>query len=271
MSKTLIVTGCSRGIGRHIAVRMSGLGWSVWGTLRSEAGREELEKAGVKVLNVDVTDSTQVMSAVASVLRQDGKIDAFVANAGVGSFGCFETLSDSQVRQMMEVNFFGVLSCSRAALPALRQSKGRFIVIGSVAGRRGAPGASGYNASKFAVGGWAEGLAYEMKPFGVSVSLVEPGPVETGFFDTRWGGDVPEGSPYANMTDQLIEKLDTVKKQWVDVGDVGHEVEVLLTVAKPSFRVVVGYKNKVQIMACKLLPDSWWRAIVSRVVGLREK
>jgi short-subunit dehydrogenase len=107
-----------------------------------------------------------------------------------------------------------------------------------------------------------------MQPFGVSVSIVEPGPVETGFFDARWGGDVPPGSPYAKMTEQLIEKLDTVKKQWVDVADVGHQVERLLTATKPAFRVIVGYKNKAQVMVSQQLPESWWREIVRRAVGL---
>ena len=268
VTKTLVVTGCSRGIGRHIALRMAALGWSVWGTLRSESGREELESAGVRVLNVDVTNETQVVEAVAAVVREDGKIDAFVANAGIGTFGCFETLIDTQIRQMMEVNFFGVLSCARAVLPSLRQSRGRLVVISSVAGRRGAPGASGYNASKFAVGGWAEGLSYELEPFGVSVSLVEPGPVETGFFDARWGGEVPEGSPYEKITEQLAKKLDGVRNKWVDVADVGCQVERLLTVSNPSFRVVVGYKNKAQVILNKKLPESWWRAMVRRAVSL---
>jgi len=268
VTKTLVITGCSKGIGRHVAIRMALLGWSVWGTLRSEAGREELESAGVNILMVDVTDAAQIEAAIASVISEDGKIDAFVANAGIGIFGCFETLSDEQIRKMMDVNFYGVLSCARAVLPSLRASKGRLVVISSVAGRRGAPGGSGYNASKFAVGGWAEALSYEMEPFGVSVSLIEPGPVKTGFFDTRWGGNAPEGSPYAEITEHLIQRLDGVRKKWVDVSDVGRQVERQLTSAKPSFRVVVGIKNKAQVTVSRQLPEPLWRAIVRRAVGL---
>jgi len=265
MSKVVLITGCSRGIGKAAALSLVAQGWTVVGTLRSAKGREDLEAAGIHVISMDVTDAEQVERGIREILDQYGRLDALVANAGQGLFGCFETLSESQTRTVMEVNFFGVLQCARLALPALRESQGRLVVISSVAGRRAAPGSSLYNASKFAIEGWAEGLSYELDPFGVDVVLIEPGPTESGFFEQKtWGDRSVEA--YAPLNERLAELQSKVTSKCVPVEVVTRAIERALTQRNPPFRIPTGGNTKLQLVAKGSLPERWWRGLVKGAV-----
>jgi NAD(P)-dependent dehydrogenase (short-subunit alcohol dehydrogenase family) len=265
--KVVLITGGSRGIGQAAALRLAKAGWTVVATLRSEAGREVLEKAGVHVLRMDVTAPDEVRAGVAQIIADHGRLDALVANAGVGLFGCFETLSEEEARQVMEVNFFGVLACAREVLPHLRKGQGRLVVISSIAGRRSAPGSSLYNASKFAIEGWAEGLSYELTPFGVKVVLVEPGPTESGFFDTNATGSRAV-EDYAPLNARLEELQSGVKAKCVPVGVVTRAVEKALTFKNPPLRMPTGANTKLQLLVKGGLPDRWWRGLVKTAVKL---
>lgn len=265
MAGVVLVTGCSRGIGHETALRLAELGWTVIGTLRSDAGREALEAAGVETVQMDVTRPEEIAQAVESIVEKHGQLDALVANAGRGLFGCFETLEEQQTRDLMDVNFFGVLNCAREVLPHLRERSGRLVVISSIAGRRAAPGSSLYNASKFAVEGWAEGLSYELAPFGVQVVLVEPGPTESGFFDVKWWGK-RKVSAYTPLNARLQELQASVKDKCVPVGVVVDAVVTALTARKPPFRIPTGTNTKLQLLAKSSLPERWWRGLVQKAV-----
>ena len=265
--KVVLITGCSRGIGQAAALRLATAGWTVVATLRSETGREVLEQAGVNVLSMDVTAPDQVRAGVAQIVAEYGRIDALVANAGVGLFGCFETLSEAETRKVMEVNFFGVLDCAREVLPHLRERQGRLVVISSIAGRRSAPGSSLYNASKFAIEGWAEGLSYELTPFGVKVVLVEPGPTESGFFDTNATGS-RELAAYAPLNARLDELRAGVADKCVPVEVVTQAIECALTLKNPPLRMPTGTNTKLQLLVKGGLPDRWWRGLVKTAVKL---
>lgn len=265
--KVVLITGCSRGIGQAAALRLARAGWTVVATLRSETGREVLEQAGVNVLSMDVTAPDQVRAGVAQIVAEYGRIDALVANAGVGLFGCFETLSEAETRKVMEVNFFGVLDCAREVLPHLRDRQGRLVVISSIAGRRSAPGSSLYNASKFAIEGWAEGLSYELAPFGVKVVLVEPGPTESGFFDTNATGS-RELAAYTPLNARLDELRAGVADKCVPVEVVTQAIERALTLKNPPLRMPTGTNTKLQLLVKGGLPDRWWRGLVKTAVKL---
>lgn len=265
MAGVVVITGCSRGIGHDTALHLAEAGWTVVGTLRSETGRSELEEAGVEVVMMDVTQPDDISRAVAEVVEKHGRIDAFVANAGRGLFGCFETLEDSQTRDLMEVNFFGVLSCAREVLPHLRKSSGRLVVVSSIAGRRAAPGSSLYNASKFAIEGWAEGLSYEVAPFGVKVVLIEPGPTESGFFEVKWWGR-REVNAYDPLNARLEELQASVKDKCVPTEVVVRAIDRALSQANPPFRIPTGTNTKMQLLAKSGLPERWWRGLVQKAV-----
>jgi len=265
MSKVVLITGCSRGIGQAAAIRMAKAGWSVVATLRSETGREILEEAGADVLLLDVTNPQQVRAGIEQIIRSYGRLDALVANAGRGLFGCFESLSEEETRQVMEVNFFAVMDCAREALPHLRESKGRLVLISSVAGRRSAPGSSLYNASKFALEGWAEGLSYELEPFGVKVVLVEPGPTQSGFFDVKWSGS-RQVEAYQPLNARLQELQGKVKDKCVPVEVVTEAIERALDASNPPLRIPTGANTKLQLIAKNNLPERWWRGLVRSAV-----
>ncbi|RME25718.1 MAG: SDR family NAD(P)-dependent oxidoreductase, partial [Deltaproteobacteria bacterium] len=146
----VIITGCSRGIGHHAALELARRGWTVVGTLRGDAGREALEAGGVEVEHLDVTDAARCAAVVDAVRRRHGRLDAVVANAGRGLFGCFEDVDDDEIRALFEVNLYGAMHIVRPALPALRETGGKVVLMSSIAGRRGAPGSGSYNATKFA-------------------------------------------------------------------------------------------------------------------------
>ena len=269
-NRVVLITGCSRGIGKAAALHLKKAGWTVVGTLRSEKNRETLEAAGVEICQVDVRNPGEVESCIAEIIQRHHRLDALIANAGYGLFGCFEDLDDPQVRDMMEVNFFGVLSCARLALPHLREHQGRLVVIGSVAGRRSAPGSSIYNASKFALEGWAEGLSFEVETQGAHIVLIEPGPTVSGFVQSRTRGTRSGTGPYADLTLRLERLQETVFEKADPVETVLEAIDFALEAPDPPLRIPTGRQTRLQILAHTVLPWKLWRALVrNRLASVR--
>ena len=268
MSRRVLVTGCSRGIGHHTALALAAEGWTVIATLRDETGQEALEAAGVQVVYLDVVDRVRVEQVVARITTEHAGLDALIANAGVGLFGCFEDLDPDQVQAVMAVNFFGALNTARACLPHLRASQGRLIAISSVAGRRSAPGSSLYNASKFALEGWAEALRFELAPFKVPVVLIEPGPTRTGFPTAKGTGSKTGTGPYAAITARLRALQAETLEHPEPVSTVVDAVRVALEAPNPRFRVTTGRDTRAQILAHRFLPWRAWEALVRRKLDL---
>ncbi|MCX5065009.1 SDR family NAD(P)-dependent oxidoreductase [Micromonospora lupini] len=187
--QTVLITGTSTGIGLEIALGCAGAGWRTVATMRDVARADRLraaaDSAGVSdlidVRPLDVTDPDAVDGCVEDVIGAYGRLDAVVNNAGAGHVGTLEQDSIDDVRAVMEVNFFGVLHVSRAALPHLRASRGRLVTVSSVGGIVGQPFNEAYCAAKFAVEGYLESLAPLAATTGVRVTVVEPGAVASEF------------------------------------------------------------------------------------------
>lgn len=181
-----LITGCSSGFGREIALAVLAAGGRVVATARNLASLQPISAAApdrVLALPLDVTQPAQIAAAVASATGRFGAIDVVVNNAGYGLIGSVEEMPEREYRAQFEVNFFGLVAVTRALLPAMRaRRRGSIVNISSVAGMIGHPGSSFYSASKFAVEGFSEGLRAELAPFGVHVMTVEP-----GFFRTEFG------------------------------------------------------------------------------------
>lgn len=268
MSKVVFITGCSGGIGRATALALAGRGYRVGATLRSESRRAELEAAGVTVLRADVTRTAQILEAVDRLVGEEGRLDAVIANAGRGIFGCFEDVDADQVRAIFDVNVFGAMETARATLPHLRASRGRLVIISSVAGRRSAPGSSAYNASKAALEGWGEALALELDPLGVSVVLIEPGTTESGFVAAAGSGRWVGTGPYAAISERLRE----IRKESFASPDpasvvVGAIIDALER-PDPPLRMPTGRGTRAQILAAQLLPWPIYRALIRRKLRL---
>jgi NAD(P)-dependent dehydrogenase (short-subunit alcohol dehydrogenase family) len=182
-----LISGCSRGLGRSLAEAVLAGGGRVAATARDAAslrGLEALAAERVRGYALDVEREDQVQAVVAAVLRDFGRLDVLVNNAGYGLAGAVEELSQAEARAQFETNVFGALALTRAVLPPMRAQRGGHILqISSASGFVASAGLGLYNASKFALEGFSEALAQEVAPFGIRVTIVEPGP-----FRTDWAG-----------------------------------------------------------------------------------
>ena len=182
--KTWLITGCSSGFGQRLALAAAQRGDQVVATARNFGTIKAMaEPFGGRMLTLplDVTDPAAAKAAVAQAEAAFGGIDVLVNNAGYGLFGAIEEGSPEEYRPMFEVNVFGLIETTRAALPVLRRSGGMIVNMSSGAGIAGSGGGGYYNAAKFAVEGISEALAGELAPFGIRVLIVEPGPFRTDF------------------------------------------------------------------------------------------
>ena len=183
--KVWFITGCSSGFGRALAARVLAGGAQAVLTAREPTALADLAHAGpdrVLTLALDVRDPEQCRAAVARAEKRFGRIDVLVNNAGYGYQATVEEAEDAQIRAVFETNVFGVFNITRAALPGLRQRRsGCILNIGSIAGLVGFAGSGFYAATKHAVEGWSDALAAELKPLGVRVACIEPGPFRTDF------------------------------------------------------------------------------------------
>lgn len=187
-SKIWLITGVSSGFGLSLAQAVAAAGDTVVGSVRKEAQGEAFVKncgGNSSFVRMDVTIAAERKAAIAKVLKDHGRIDVLVNNAGYGLFGAVEEVSDAEARAQMETNFFGALALTQGVLPSMRaQKSGHIVQISSIAGFAGTQGLGLYNASKFALEGFSEALAQEVAGLGIKVTIVEPGP-----YRTRWAGD----------------------------------------------------------------------------------
>ena len=187
MTKTWFITGANRGIGAEIASAALAAGDRVVVTGRSRQACVDAfgpDSDRVLTLSLDVTDAGQIAAAVEAAVAHFGRIDVLVNNAGYGHLGMFEETAEADIRAQFETNVFGLFAVTRAVLPVMRrQRSGHVFNLSSLAGQRGGATASIYCATKFAVEGFSESLADEVKGFGIKVTIIEPGFFRTDFLD----------------------------------------------------------------------------------------
>jgi NAD(P)-dependent dehydrogenase (short-subunit alcohol dehydrogenase family) len=200
MTRTVIVTGCSSGIGRATAKRLAQAGWTVYATARRIASIEDVEADGCRTLALDVTDEASMQAAVRAVEEAEGSVDALVNNAGIQELGAIETVPIDRVRALFETNVFGAARLTQLVLPGMRnRGTGRIVTIGSMNGRFTWPGTGYYCASKHALEAISDALRYEVRPFGIDVVLIEPGFVKTPLGETAAQRRTDEDQgPYAS-------------------------------------------------------------------------
>ncbi|MER6446732.1 SDR family NAD(P)-dependent oxidoreductase [Streptomyces venezuelae] len=246
-ARTVLITGTSSGIGLAAAIAAARAGWRVVATLRDTSRADALRKAAVEagveldIRQLDVVDEASVIAAVEGVIADHGRLDAVVNNAGAGHVGTLELESVADVREVMEVNFFGVLNVSKAAMPHLRATGGRLITVTSVGGVVGQPFNEAYCAAKFAVEGYMESLAPVAGAVGVSVSVVEPGAVATEFVNNI-GLDlearIAAAGPYSGALRHYVERTvgQFLNGAQTPAGAAESVMEAL-TADRPAFRI----------------------------------
>ena len=206
---TVLVTGAGRGIGRAVAEAFHDAGWTVVAGVRDLARAEAdyAPRPGIVLVHLDVTDLASVRAAVAGAEeRAGGALDCLVSNAGYAVLGAVEDADLDEVRAMFETNFFGAAAVVQAVVPSMREAgRGSVVFVSSIGARLTNPLVGMYHASKYALSAMAEGLAVELRPFGVHVAAIEPGMVDTDFpRATRATGAVSRGEgPYVPLLGEL--------------------------------------------------------------------
>src|SRR5919202_21025 len=176
VSKAVLITGCSTGIGRATAERLAASGHTVYATARRPESIADLEAKGCKTLALDVTDEDSMTAAVAAVEQAEGAVGALVNNAGYSQSGAIEDVSMESVRRQFDTNVFGLIRMCQLVLPGMRrQGSGRIVNISSMGGKLTFPGGGFYHATKHAVEAISDAMRFEVGGFGVDVVLIEPG------------------------------------------------------------------------------------------------
>lgn len=194
MNKVWLITGCSTGFGRELAIEVLKSGYKAVVTARNPDTIKDIVSNypdTAIAVKLDVTDEEQITFAVKQTLEKFGQIDVLVNNAGIGYFGAIEESEEAEIRRMFEINFFGLANMTKAVLPVMRkQRSGHIVNVASIGGLVGFPAVGFYNATKFAVDGFSESLSKETAPLGIKVTVVAP-----SGFRTDWAGRSANQSP----------------------------------------------------------------------------
>lgn len=259
MDKVAIVTGGSSGIGLCTARGLRGAGFSVYEFSR----REMFHSDGIRHISADVSDESSVRHAVECVVREAGRIDLLICNAGFGISGAAEFTENEDARKLMDVNLFGVVNAVKAAVPVMReQGSGRIICISSVAAPVAIPFQAWYSVSKAAVRTYAMALREELRPFGIEVCTILPGDIRTGFTAAReknhLGDDI-----YGGRISRSVAVMEKDERTGMEPEAAGRFIcgVALKRRVKPSY--AIGFAYSCAVMASRLLPER----LVSWLVG----
>jgi NAD(P)-dependent dehydrogenase (short-subunit alcohol dehydrogenase family) len=264
-NKVVLITGASSGLGLACANHLSSRGWTVVG-----ASRRGLSPGPWHALTMDVDDDSSVNTGVATVVAEYGRLDAVIANAGFGVAGAVERTSIKDAKAQLETNFFGVVRLVKAALPAMRErGGGRVIIVSSIGGVIGIPFQAFYCASKFALEGYAESLAYEVAPYGVHVTLVQPGNFKTGFTAARRKVPVEAHSPYAAAEAKAIAIMEVDEVKGADPLLAAQAIERLLNSSRPARRVSVGkWDERIGVLGKRVIPFRIFERAARKSLGV---
>ena len=287
MEKIILITGASSGIGRDAALKLAGQGHRVYAAARRTDKLDELreefaertEKASGKCkpgsilpLALDITDEASIEAAVETIIQKEGHIDVLVNNAGFGYFGPIETVPIEEARKQLDVNIFGLASLTKKVLPFMRQNGGgRIINISSIAGRITVPFGGWYNISKYAVEAFSDALRMEVKPYGIKVSIIEPGGIKTA-----WGGIAADhleesaaGSVYEERAGRFAR---TIRKGYggnllSPASRIANAISRATNARRPKLRYRTGTGAHSGVFFHAILPARWWDAIICRFLA----
>jgi NAD(P)-dependent dehydrogenase (short-subunit alcohol dehydrogenase family) len=267
VSKAVLITGCSTGIGRATAERLAKKGHTVYATARRLESIADLEEKGCRLLELDVTDEASMQAAVARVEQDQGAVGALVNNAGYSQSGAIEDVPMEQVRRQFETNVFGLIRMCQLVLPGMRrQGSGRIVNVSSMGGRLVFPGGGIYHATKHSVEAVSDALRFEVKGFGIGVSIIEPGLIRTQFGETAVGSiheATSDDGPYGEFNQAVAASTanaysGAMSRLAAPPDSVAHAVERAITSRRPRPRYVITLGARVMLAAHGLLPARGW-------------
>jgi NAD(P)-dependent dehydrogenase (short-subunit alcohol dehydrogenase family) len=276
--KIALVTGSSSGFGLLTCIELAKAGFRVIASMRDLRKRERLAQAArsaevadrIDVRALDVTHLDAMPEFVDSVIRDYGRIDVLVNNAGFAVGGFAEDIRLEELRLQFETNFFGAVAMTKAVLPIMRQQRsGHIIQISSIGGLQGAVSVSSYSASKHALEGWSESLRLELNSLGIKVVLVEPGAFETGVW-TSGAVMAQEAkkntSPNFQRSLRMREAISKIPK--ADPMAVARAIVAIAQNPNPKLRYVIGRDAQMQLAMKRMLPWKWYEKLVANYLKL---
>lgn len=273
-----VITGTSSGIGLLSAIELARGGFRVVASMRDLGRRDRLEQAAktagvvdrLDIRRLDVTDFASIPGFVAGAVRDHGRIDVLINNAGFAVAGFAEDMTLEEIRRQFETNFFGNVALTQAVLPTMRQQRsGHILMISSIAGQHGSLGISSYSASKFALEGWSESLRMEVNTLGIKVVLVEPGSYETDIWTRNavLGEKFRDGtSPNLARAERMREMVKKLRKR--DPIEVAHRIAQIASDPNPRLRYLIGPDAHIQLWMKRLLPWKWHEKLIARFMKI---
>jgi NAD(P)-dependent dehydrogenase (short-subunit alcohol dehydrogenase family) len=258
MTKTVLITGASSGIGRSAALKFQQQGWTVIATMRSPEKAGDLAKLdNVHCLPLDVTDRQSIQRTVTESLEKFGEISVLINNAGYALLGAFEACTPEQIQRQFQTNVFGLMEVTRSLLPHFRERQsGTIINVASIGGKMTFPLYSLYHSTKWAVEGFSEALQYELEPFNIRVKIIEPGPIKTDFYSRSADVATHDGlTAYVTFIAKVLPNLNKA-------GDAGGTPETVADIiyqaatdGSHKLRYPAGGNAGTLLLLRKILPD----------------
>jgi len=273
ISKIVLITGCSSGIGQATALRLVRSGWTVYATARRAGDIKDLARAGAHTLALDVTDEASMAAAVEHIKSKSGAVGVLVNNAGYSQSGAVESVTMDQVRRQFENNVFGAVRLAQLVLPAMRTQRwGRIVNMSSMGGKLTFPGGGFYHATKYAIEAITDALRFEVDGFGIAAILIEPGLIRSGFAHAAANSvTAPTGpaGPYTAFNAAAVEATNSAYEtgplaRFGGTPDsVAKVVERAISAKKPQARYTVTPSASILIGTRRVLSDVAWDAFVA--------
>jgi NAD(P)-dependent dehydrogenase (short-subunit alcohol dehydrogenase family) len=273
-SPVALVTGGSSGIGEATARALLAKGFTVYAVARRVDRMTALADLGVQTFAMDVTDDASMVAGTERIMAEQGRIDLLVNNAGYGSYGAVEDVPIDEARRQFEVNVFGLARLVQLVTPHMRaQKSGRIVNISSIGGKFYEPFGAWYHATKFAVEGFSDSLRMELRPFGIKVVLIEPGPIRTEWNEIARDSLLERSgdgayADWARKAHGVMERFDEPSRASTP-EEVADKIVKAATVSRPAARYPVGRGARMITTSRDLLPDRVFDEVVSRTYGTR--
>jgi short-subunit dehydrogenase len=264
ISKAVLISGCSTGIGRVTAAHLASKGWTVYATARRLESIGDLGQKGCKLLAMDVCEERSMRAAVDAVEKAEGAVGVLINNAGYGQEGPVEEVPMEQIRRQFETNVIGLTRLTQLVLPGMRrQGWGKIVNLSSMGGKLTFPGGGFYHATKHAVEALSDALRFEVKPFGIDVVVIEPGPIKTEFGSTAVNsldGVKDTASPYAAFNAIVAQRIKEayegpMARMAAGPEAVAQVIETAITARKPKTRYPVTVAARFLMGLRRWLPD----------------
>ena len=261
MSKVVLITGGSSGIGKSIGEFLHQKGFVVYGTSRNP---EKITNSIFPLVALDVRDKQSIVNCVAEVIQKSGRLDIVINNAGVGITGPIEEIPTEEIRNNFETNLFGPIEVMKAVLPQMREQKSGLIInITSIAGYMGLPYRGIYSASKGALELITEALRMEVKSFGIQITNVAPGDFATNIAAGRYHAPIVKGSAYEVPYGNTLKEIDSHVDSGSNPNEMAKVIFAIIQTDKPKVHYKVGaFMQKFSIVLKRILPDTVYEKIL---------